>query len=70
LALALAILLLFGECPWLRVPFCFQRGSYESIIGIDPEKTAAAQLRFVTSLRDALTRQRGHAQSFSARAWL
>jgi hypothetical protein len=35
---------------------------------IDAEKTAAAQLRFVTSLRDALTRQRGHVQSFSARA--
>jgi hypothetical protein len=60
LALALAILLSFGECPWLRVPFCFQRGCYESTIGIDAEKTAAAQLRFVTSLRDALTRQRGH----------
>jgi hypothetical protein len=49
LALALIILLSFGECMQLQVPIRFQRGSYESIIRIDTEKTAASQFRFVAS---------------------
>src|SRR5581483_922671 len=41
LALPLVILLRFRQGPQLYIPFCFQRRSYESIVGVDAKKTAA-----------------------------